>query len=254
MIVFITPIKSAQITTSWELLSQLFERSLRSVCNQTSPDFRVIVVCHEKPNIQFSHPNITYLQADFPPPENPDIKTKRIDKGRKILMGLDYAQEFQPAHSMVVDADDCINRHLAEFVNQNPDSPGWFVNKGYLYEEGKKYIYLRPKAFSQLGGTGLIIKYGWHRFLFEEDIYDHKVTELPGNIALKPLPMCGAVYVMGNGENIYLNFKKIQEIRDAHKKRSILFHLRDALQYRWLTGSIRNEFGLYDLQEMPSNT
>lgn len=68
MLVFIIPIKSARVSSSWELVSKLFERTIKSVCNQTIPDFRVIIVCHEKPNIKFEHSNVTYIEVDFPIP------------------------------------------------------------------------------------------------------------------------------------------------------------------------------------------
>ncbi|MEP0751500.1 hypothetical protein NDA03_04640 [Trichocoleus sp. Lan] len=41
--------------------------------NQTSPDFRAIIVCHKKQNIEFNHPHITYIEVDLPPP-NPALK------------------------------------------------------------------------------------------------------------------------------------------------------------------------------------
>jgi hypothetical protein len=65
MLTFIVPIKSRKIANSWTLVSQLAERTLRSICNQTSSNFRVVVVCNEKPDIQFEHPHIDYIQVDF---------------------------------------------------------------------------------------------------------------------------------------------------------------------------------------------
>jgi hypothetical protein len=50
MIVFVVPPKSSQTFKSWEYTSKLFERCMRSLCNQTSPAFRVVVVCQHHIN------------------------------------------------------------------------------------------------------------------------------------------------------------------------------------------------------------
>ena len=162
MLVFIIPLKSAKISDSWEHISQLFERTIRSVCNQTSSEFRVIVVCHEKPDIKFKHPNVFYLQVDFPPPtweNNNGYFSRRLDKQKKIFVGLSYACRFNPTHVMFVDADDCVSKHLAKFVSQNPDCNGWMFGKGYDYVDGRKFIFLRRKGFYGRCGTSSIVKY-----------------------------------------------------------------------------------------------
>ena len=156
MLLFVIPLRSPKVSKSWELVCKLLERTLKSECNQTSPDFRVIVVCHEKPQIEFNHPNVTYLEVDFPVPAQ-DYKSKSLDKGRKILWGLFHGRQFNPSHTMIVDADDCVSKNIAELVNQNPQSNGWFVNQGYVYQTGSKFIYLRRKAFNKLCGTSNIV-------------------------------------------------------------------------------------------------
>ena len=67
MLVFIIPLKSRQVAKSWNLVSQQLERTVKSACNQTDSDFKVIVVCNEKPDISFHHPHLEYLEVDFPP-------------------------------------------------------------------------------------------------------------------------------------------------------------------------------------------
>lgn len=102
MLVFIIPVKSKKIANSWERVSKLVERCLKSACNQTSPIFRAVVVCNEKPDIQFQHPHIHYVEVDFPPPIykptekevlesydynafSPELEMRNANKARKIL-------------------------------------------------------------------------------------------------------------------------------------------------------------------------
>ena len=92
MLVFVIPVKSPLVSKSWNRFSKLFERCIQSVCNQTSPDFRVIVVCNEKPNTQFNHPHIQYIEVDFPPPNLDSASYGQArgsgdaDKAKKIFL------------------------------------------------------------------------------------------------------------------------------------------------------------------------
>ncbi|MEA5514039.1 hypothetical protein [Nodularia sp. UHCC 0506] len=187
------------------------------------------------------------MEVNFSPPAS-DINSKRLDKGKRLITGLAYAEKFAPSHIMTVDADDCVSSYLAEFVSQNQDSNGWFIDKGYIYRENRKFIYFRSKAFSQLCGSGLIVKYSNNfNYLFENDIYNHKVKCLGDGNLLEPLPFIGAVYIIGNGENIYLNLEKLNYLTKTLKQKGLIFYLRDFLQYRWLTKSIRKQFNLFQL-------
>jgi hypothetical protein len=81
VLVFVIPLKSARVSNSWERVTQLFERCVKSVCNQTSPNFHVIVVCHEKPKIEFTHSHLTYITVDF----SPANETNPVAKGAEML-------------------------------------------------------------------------------------------------------------------------------------------------------------------------
>ena len=266
MLVFIIPLKSAKVSNSWERVSQLFERTIRSVCNQTCSEFKVIVVCHEKPKIYFDHPSITYLPVDFPIPtweriDNYD--SRRIDKQKKIFMGLAYASRYNPTHVMFVDADDCVSKHLAEFASQDPQSNGWMFWKGYEYVDGRKSMYLIKKYFSSRCGTSNIVKYDlvkpdpdftindvYPRWLFHGKYMNRQLKDKGCNFEILPFP--GAVYIMENGANIY-NEKQMRMQRERQysiyrRAKNYLKETGKRLVSTPLSDTIREEFGLYDLQ------
>jgi hypothetical protein len=249
MLVFVIPLKSPKASKSWEHVSRLFERCIKSVCRQTSPDFKVLVVCNEKPNIEFTHPNIRYIEVDFPLPE-PNFKARAGDKIRKISTGLIYARELEPSHTMVVDADDCVSKHVAEFVNQNPHSNGWFLNKGYLHRDGSNFVFLKRTDFYKWCGTCSIIKYNLHNLpeKVDPDWPDLKNLHCPHPLVvdsmaqqrnpIQPLPFIGAIYVVCHGEND-ANFE------NTIKPKKLLARIKKyLLNYRWLSRSICEEFGL----------
>jgi hypothetical protein len=271
MLAFVVPLKSAQISRNWALACRLFERCLRAICNQTSPQFRVVVVCNERPTVSFSHPNVHYLEVDFPPPlpdptetrsvgyelsRSKDIERKNADKARKLRTGLEYARRYQPTHSMVVDADDCVSRRLAKFVEQNPESPGWYFQKGYIHTEGSRFMHLNSRNFNVVCGTSVVIAYERYHLLFANpDFYQHAFEEPMAS--LTPLPFPGAVYSMANGDNIYMSAETRDQIYATLFGRlfspRVFSVFRKVLSY-WptlLTRSRRAEFGLYRLPEVP---
>jgi hypothetical protein len=248
MLVFVIPLKSPQASKSWELVTKLFERTIKSICNQTSSDYRVIVVCHERPRVEFHHPYVRYIEVDFPPANEPDAFSRgHTDKGRKILKGLIHAQEFSPTHTMTVDADDCVSKYLAEFVSQNSNCDGWFINKGYKYQDGSDVIYVKRRNFYKICGSCNILRYdlnnlpnnpeynrgyGYYRFYVDHEKVRETLAK-NGN-HLQQLPFPGAVYIVATGENLYYGTTKLT------------FNI---FNRKGLNQSIREEFNLYPLNK-----
>lgn len=251
MLVFVIPLQSMTISKSWSRVSQLFERCIQSVCQQTSPHFRVIVVCNEKPDTTFKHPNFSYVEVDFPVPDITSgtgmkiVSRKHTDKGRKLLRGLVAAQEFNPTYTMLLDADDLVSKRLAEFVHRHPQANGWFFNKGYLYTPGSYWIYKKSSGFHTMCGSCNIIRndlnqipehpeynrgYAYYKFYI-----DHaKVIEVlaEAGAPLEPMPFLGSVYVVQTGENIYFNSSRLYQGIGRY------------INYRLVTRSLKEEFGL----------
>jgi hypothetical protein len=259
MIVFIIPVKSPLISANWQLFSRLFERCIRSICGQTSSDFKVVVVCNEKPQTTFVSAHVEYLTVDFPPPVaevvNPLIgleTPKEADKAKKILAGLVYAQKINPSHVMVVDADDCIDKNIAKFVESNLNCDGWYIKKGYVYKEGKNYIYLNSKNFNDLCGTSIIVKYEFAKLLINEGrYYVHNLIILNNGTELQELPLIGSIYSIENQENYRMTPTAVKALSDNSYRKGIAYWLEKILKYRvvFLTNYIRQEFGLYKLEE-----
>ncbi|QLE58536.1 glycosyltransferase family 2 protein [Nostoc sp. TCL26-01] len=255
MLVFVIPLKSQQVSKDWDNVCQLFDRCLRSICQQTDANFRVVVVCHEKPDIQFTHPQVDYVQVDFPTP-NQDYRDKMRDRGKKVIVGVIYAQRFSAHHMMIVDADDCLNRRVAEFTNQHPDVNGWVFQKGYVYQENSSFIYYRKSHFYSWCATCNILKFDLCPLPSKDDEYpDDLITYYNGHgqmaavmqekgLPLEDFPFAGTVYIIGNGENIYQG--GFSTLHNANKGK-ILFFIKELLKFRPITPAIKQEFGLYKL-------
>ena len=265
MLVFVIPLKSQKVSKSWDYVSKLVTRCLRSVCNQTSSNFQVIVVCHEKPNTNFVHPKLNYVEVDYPPPKITDYNAKRLDKVRKVATGLTLTKELETFYTMVIDADDCVSKNLAEFVSKHAKCNGWFVNMGYRYDDGSKRILSVQKNFYKLCASSIIVRHDLYKlpkkFEYDPSEYHSLVqtqihhAKVPENMESKgksfePLPFAGAVYVTpANGDNLFAQRSFSNKLRE--NPRMILSPVKKALLYtlnsQSLTDSIRDEFGLYNI-------
>lgn len=263
MLVFVIPLKSKKNAKDWKLTCKLLERTLRSICRQTDPNFRVIVVCHEKSDVQFNHPRIQYLEVKFPVPSK--AQEKEYDKGRKIISGLMYARQLSPDYVMIADADDCFSCNLADFVNQNPKFiKGWLLTKGYVYEEGSPFIYYYKNSyFHTWCGSCNIIRYDLlpipekcepedfsDELIFYYSGHNHaKVSEQmasEGN-PFQELPFAGVIYMIGHGDNLFQR-GGISGLNIYNPWRgTVFFLLKESLKYRLVTSSIRQEFNLYNI-------
>jgi len=263
MIVFIVPVKSRHAATSWSELCKLFERCLRSICNQTSPAFHVVVVCNEKPQIDFHHPQVEYLEVNFPVPEA-TYNARVDDRAKRVVAGLLAVRDLRPSHVMSVDADDCISRQIAGFVNQHKEENGWYVNSGYEYEEGSSKISVRRKDFHKICGTCNIINYrlfnlpekmmpydelaGYDRFLGGHPLAKGDLAER--GTPIKPLPFPGVVFVRDRaGESVSMQENLIAKLQRNPKEilRGFKKSLLAPLNEQFVTDEIREELSLYHL-------
>ena len=249
MLIFVVALQSPKSSKNWSRVSALWERSLRSICAQSCPDFRVFLVCNERPSIAFTHPAVTIIEEDFPLPE-PTTLSRMRDKWLKLKRGLIAARDFAPAHVMIMDADDCVSRKLAALAAKWPKARGWSFRKGYLHDEGSPWLFLL-RNFDYVCGTSAMVRLEPADFprLLDESIdpyfilrHGHGVIDdyfRERGTPLARLPFIGAIYVTDTGEN---------DSGMAYRKwRGKKMLLKRLLYGRLLTRRIRAEFGYFDL-------
>lgn len=221
MICFLVPVKSKKLSSDWKKFSELVNRTVKSINGQKDRDFQIVVACHELPEGKFEHPQVHYHHVTFEPPQllnkdwEQDRQLKEADKARKIVNAFEYANDiFDIDYFMVVDSDDCIHNGISKYVNAKLETklPGWYINKGYFYQEGKKLAWMIRSNFNVRCGTCIIIKKElFNEIIVEEPFlyYYHEKIALKDNLFLRPFPKAGAIYSMANGENHYMSSSKM---------------------------------------------
>jgi hypothetical protein len=247
MLTFIMPLKSPAVCRDWSYVSRLTERSLKSVCRQAEGPFQLLLVCHRRPETDFTHPSLTIIEEEFAVP-GPTAQERMADKSVKIWRGLVAARGNTPGHIMFVDADDCVSRRLAGFAANHPEANGWVFNDGYVHDQGSHWV-LRKRDFHLLCGTSHILRCRPEDLpssVAEKEsdywIACHGHPEMAAWLQsqgrpLAPLPFPGAIYNTATSES-----DSGMALRNWHSRRILLYKM---LNYRPLTGTIREEYGLY---------
>ena len=247
MLVFILPLKSALVADSWSRVSRLLARTLASACAQTSPDFRVIVACHEVPEGDFPHPKLEFIQVNHPAPSPSSPAEMRTDKQRKHSMALRRALAYSPSHVMFLDSDDLVSNRLAAFVTSHSPETSWYLRSGYFFCERQKYLHLERWRFDQWCGSAHIVRPEHLAFMNhsgDQLLLDHRrlTQELKQQgTPISPLPFRGAVYTIAHGDN----FNDYEP--DLWPLHPIWRPLRRMIFHRAITPQIRQQFGLYPL-------
>lgn len=257
MLYFVIPLMSKKAAKDWGMVSTLFNRTLWSCYNQTDPDFKIIVACHEIPELTKNYDDrvefIQVTEKECPIPKTQD--EKMIDKGYKTHTLAIRLRELGGGYTMMVDADDLVSCHLAEFINKHLDKNGFYVKTGYVYFVGDDYMKVLPKFSS---GSACIVNYSVNDLPDKYpdimtancDVNEWIIRKSHGGIVpackaagrpLKPLPFKGAVYVLGSGENHSLYGKttkyqtRLRELRELfERKHPIKGALKREFSVDWL--------------------
>jgi len=248
MVRFIVPLQSPQASSDWSKVSRLCNITLESITNQTTDDFEVVLVCNETPEGFRPHDKIKVILTDFPPPAS-NTPARMADKWRKVRVGLAQYRNARDSYYMVVDADDRVSKNLARFVNEQDYKPGWYVDRGYIYDYGFPWIFvnnrldllcgttsvvfcpsaLLPSGHDDPADNNYIVKYGHTRI---KQYFDEQGTPL------KAMPFSGSIYLTHTGENdskfFYIGIRSMRE------------QLKRIFRMRPITRKIKDEYNLWD--------
>lgn len=226
MLAFITTLRHPDNSADYAREEVLLQETLASITQQTSDDYAVYIVANRAPS--FPLPARTeFVLADFAPPrrangEHASLEDFVIDKGSKVGLGLLAARDSGADWVMLFDADDFVHRDVVEFVRAHADSPGWFVNEGWVFSR-RRNGYRKQAAFHRTCGTSYVIPFEAYGTPAEltVDASQREVVDAFGDTLkramgahrnavawhldqgreLRPLPFRGAVYHVDTGAN-----------------------------------------------------
>lgn len=104
---FAIPLVGRAASCDFARVEALLALTLRSILAQTDPDFRVLIMGHDRPRTLPDDPRVAFLSARWPvaPPD-----AQNNDSGRKKHALGEAALGFGEGYLMPVDADDWVSR------------------------------------------------------------------------------------------------------------------------------------------------
>jgi hypothetical protein len=163
MLAFIISMRSRNVARDWDYHTRLLQCTLDSIFAQTNPEFEVVIVGHDTPEIpQIKHAAVHLLKVDFPPPKRIHHEMA-TDKILKISRGIEWAITRASSHVMFVDADDLVSRRLSDFVVSHPRENGWYFQTGYTHTYGQSWM-RKQTPHHRICGTCLIVRKDLLRF------------------------------------------------------------------------------------------
>ena len=249
MITFGIPRRSAKASSDWEKVQMFFNRTLWSVYNQTDPDFRVIVACHEKPHLAHSYDErVEFIEVDASIPGDPDAMMR--DKGYKVHEIAMRVRALGGGFVMLVDADDIQSNRIAGFANSHQSSNGFYAKNGYFYHVGNGFV----KSGSHFpNGSSTIVKYSaedlpekhYEPLTSSNNLNPHIIRKRHGDIPrickelgrpLEPLPFKASIYVRDTGDNHSLmgrGYSKVRLVEQAFRRKIPLSEISDEFSIEW---------------------
>ena len=225
---FCIPFKPKSRCSDWSATVGLLGQTLRSLLNQTDPDFRVLIAGHDRPSLpELDDPRVSFHPVSFPEPK--DGKEGKRDQTRKTHFLAAMLKEHGGGYMMVVDSDDLVHKDIVRFVRADDNGVGYIIRAGYLLDTASgrlgKFSGRAPRTFFNHCGTSSIIHLAPGDLpdlnadktdildgrSFVESVRGHGKWEaklLERDLFPATLPFRGAVYRLNTGDNASYTYRR----------------------------------------------
>lgn len=251
MIIFAIPLRGKETATDWKKCLKLLNNTLKSIFNQTNPNFKCIIACNDELTLDYQYDErLEIIKIDLPIPQN--WLEMAHDKFWKLLRIAVRIREILEAQGqpqdgiyvMPVDADDYLNCNIAEWCEIHPNEYGAVSEKGYVWNGLSRSLKIYKQMYTYCGSCNIIKMFREDlpelmpypdKFCHDTDTakilnrrypirFDHnKVVEYYKNSGrpFATLPFYSTIYVLGHGDNISsVHHKEYDELSPPPRKNS----------------------------------
>jgi hypothetical protein len=214
------------VSKNWDWTVRDFNRTLASIYNQTNPNFRILVGCHDIPELLIpTDERLEFLKLDSPPPNIGDHVVQFFhDRKSKLWIAGQRMKALGGQWFMCVDADDLVSSRIVDFVLNNQNSNGYIAERGYFLDAQTLTILEVPHQsvfrlpLHQITGSCVVAKFSLtdipdktlidYKSRFMKYQADHRIFykySIQENNPLSLFPFPAIIYVLNTGENVSIN-------------------------------------------------
>jgi hypothetical protein len=217
------PLKARAVSKNWDWTVRDFNRTLASIYNQTNPNFRILVGCHDIPELLIpTDERLEFLNVDTPLNSARNEGALFQDRSTKLQRMAEHFREAGGEWFMTLDADDLVSSQLVEFILAQSNPNGFIIRRGYVLDQVSRLVAEIPHPevfkwpFDKICGSCAIIRVlardietanedpensrlscyivrANHTELYEKSMKDKR--------PLMPIPSLAVAYVVNTGDN-----------------------------------------------------
>lgn len=230
-IIFAIALRSQGSTDNWKNVTENFNNTLKSIFNQTNPNFLVYVGCNEIPELYEPYDErLQFFQVANPvPKEWLEMARDKFWKYSVVAQKIrDYLLETSnPGNGVFVlpmDADDYVHNQICEYVGSHNEANGFVSEYGYVFYHKNNRLIKYNQMHTLCGSCNIIKMYlddlpselpapelcfdketagvlnSRYPIRWDYHILVEKYKDLGKSFSILPFP--STIYYLGNGDNI----------------------------------------------------
>lgn len=233
------PLRAKACSQNWKLVCKNLEQTLLSLSRQSCLNFKVLIACHERPDVDSFGLDVEFVISDMPHPDVDAVNQKGepvSDKPtKKRLLGMALSQQaHQSFYYMHLDADDLVHPDLVAITLADDNKQGYLIEKGIMFDCSNGKIGLCDpdhSPFWQQCGSCAVVYFELEDLpikLKDNNCYFTKFQrhrEYP-NIAaqhdrpLTPYSDYMGVYIVNHGENNVTVYRGKSKVKSDYVRRN----------------------------------
>lgn len=204
------PLRPRARSRDWDRVVTHLRATLSSCLNQSDPDFRILIACNERPDVQ-SDQRIEFVHVDADAPGYP--QESMLDKGRKLSAIGCRIRELGGGAIMLSDADDLVHRDVVRHARSRPQAAALIADRGYDLADPQRGLIPAP-WFDRSCGTCAVLRQQpaelpstldepepEARFLIRAGHHQWRPRLRVAGARIEGFPFPVAVHVLSTGEN-----------------------------------------------------
>jgi hypothetical protein len=214
------------VCSNWERAQANLRRTIKSIRGMSRKDYRIVVACHEFPDLADLHgSDLELLLAPFP--IETDLMRRGADKIRKRRLIGSWLRERlgeDGAYVMFLDADDLVHRDLVDHILRDDNRRSYIAEAGYIFDATTGLLEQRRARFYTTCGSCFVCWFGRDDLplsfedadcLYSQFDLHREFKEMAARLGRpsEPFPFPAVVYLANHEESLRVKqFVRMREV------------------------------------------